>query len=120
MASMRALATAVETYSIDNNDYPGPTDGAVPASTLEPVLVPTYTRHLPTHDEWGHALLFWSTPTTYAVISTGADGIEDAPYSIWQAEDFDSFPATQTVEPARDIVLIDAVFVQRPRSAPPR
>ena len=40
MADIRSLGTAVETYSIDNNDYPT----AATMAALEVVLEPTYIR----------------------------------------------------------------------------
>lgn len=115
MAMMRSISTAIESYAVDTNFYPGPTNGTVEVSTLASVLSPVYIRLLPTEDEWSYPLLYWSDLRNYAVISTGADGTAEFPYSTWQASDFLSFPVDQTTEPTRDVVLVNGSFVQWPR-----
>jgi type II secretory pathway pseudopilin PulG len=54
MADIRTLATAVEAYAADNNEYP---KGTTPAD-LRQALVPKYIQTVPTVDGWGHELQY--------------------------------------------------------------
>jgi len=74
MADIRTAATCIEEYSIDNNVYPGPTDGWVPLEQFSDLLSPTYIRELPSVDGWGHTLLVWSDGENYRIVSPGKDG----------------------------------------------
>src|SRR5687768_14126805 len=49
MADMRAIGTAVESYAVDNNQYPA---GGSPVSTIASVLEPRYIAQLVTTDAW--------------------------------------------------------------------
>ena len=62
MSDMRALATAVEAYAVDNNSYPAATACATGVYTTTPVtltsssfsnLSPTYIAQAPRLDGWG-------------------------------------------------------------------
>jgi type II secretory pathway pseudopilin PulG len=80
MADIRSLATAVEAYSVDNNEYP---KGAAPAD-LSAVLVPKYMRAIPSVDGWGNGLRYVcvkdaTSPQSekcvgYVIGSAGRDG----------------------------------------------
>jgi general secretion pathway protein G len=84
MADMRTLATAIEAYAVDNNNYvagscaPGLfTDyGTATTDTSFSVLTPTYIASAPKTDGWGHRLLYNSPSPQdkYNIISFGRDG----------------------------------------------
>ena len=77
---MRTLATAMESYSIDNNMYPlTHLREPVNAETLTPLLQPRYVKVLPVRDGWGHPLLVKSSASEYTVTSQGSDGKADGP-----------------------------------------
>jgi type II secretion system protein G len=86
MSDMRALATAVEAYAVDNNKYPtgagcaagvytGDT-AVVTDSTSFSVLTPTYIGNPPRVDGWGRFLYYaHDTPlNNYRILSVGRDG----------------------------------------------
>jgi Bacterial type II secretion system protein G. len=80
MADIRSLATAVEAYAVDNNEYP---KGSAPAD-LTAALVPKYVKTLPSVDGWGHDLRYAcvkdaTSPQSekcagYVIGSAGRDG----------------------------------------------
>ena len=78
MGDIRTLATAVESYSIDNNQYPNTTGNA---SNLGTFLEPTYIKKLPTQDGWNNYLKFDTDTTEYTATSYGKDGTANGPAS---------------------------------------
>ncbi len=70
MADMRSIATAIESYAIDNTAYPV----ASSLSTLAASIEPSYIKVLPAADGWGRAYTIDSTPVQYTVWSGGSDG----------------------------------------------
>lgn len=89
MADMRALATAIEAYAVDNNLYP-------PASCPEGAfttygktmteggiagLTPTYIGRAVSADGWNRAMLYNTTEgrSDYNIVSLGRDGEAQAP-----------------------------------------
>jgi type II secretion system protein G len=88
MSDMRALATAVEAYAVDNNSYPTascPTGLAPVMGSVASVnalsfskLSPTYIGQPPKVDGWGEFVLWASDTNNYAIQSKGrnkkADG----------------------------------------------
>lgn len=70
MADMRSMATAVESYAVDNTVYPTATDVASLAGSIEPV----YMDPVPVLDGWGHAYVIDSIPQRYTLGSAGKDG----------------------------------------------
>jgi general secretion pathway protein G len=82
MADIRNLATAIESYNVDNNNYPDAT--SCPAGLPTPValattsftlLKPTYIALPPTVDGWGTALYYGvdGPHQQYIVASGGRD-----------------------------------------------
>ena len=81
MSDMRALATAIEAYAVDNNQYPPAAcaSGIFTAATTAVTdtsftrLTPTYIAQPPKQDGWGEFFLYGSdTPgNNYAIRSTG-------------------------------------------------
>ena len=87
LQGLRALATAVEGYSIDNNRYPRPKCEPHPsglsfcsAYDLGADLK-VYSRGVSASDNWGNPYWYWHTPDGkhYALVSTGSDGSVDDP-----------------------------------------
>ena len=94
MADIRTLATAVEAYAVDNNDYPTAassncpgtaytTDGTAIDSSSFTSLVPTYITQLPGgkgEDGWGTALQYGAdtAKTQYNIRSLGRNKTTDA------------------------------------------
>ncbi|MEM7248693.1 MAG: type II secretion system protein GspG [Acidobacteriota bacterium] len=75
---MRTVATAIESYSIDNNQYPILASGEV--SEIETFLEPTYIKAVPTLDGWRHPFLYVSTlGQEYQITSYGKDNTASGP-----------------------------------------
>jgi hypothetical protein len=53
MVDLRAVGTAIESYSVDFSHYLAATDGVQPTDTAASELEPFYIRHLPRTDPWG-------------------------------------------------------------------
>jgi type II secretion system protein G len=70
MADIRSIGTAIETYSIDNNDYPIAADMA----TLAPLIQPVYIRTAPQQDGWSNAFTVTAIVSEYTVCSPGKAG----------------------------------------------
>ena len=89
MGDIRTIATAVESYSIDNNQYP---DGGPNVSTISTFLEPTYIKALPIVDGWNNPYLYEVNPTSlrYRMESFGKDGVDSGP-------DIGSTTSTKTV-----------------------
>jgi len=90
MSDMRALATAIEAYAVDNNQYP---TAACPGGTFTTaptvltstsqfaLLSPTYIAQPPTRDGWQHYFYYaLSNPDNqaYAIWSGGRNGTTSA------------------------------------------
>ncbi len=75
VSDMRTTATAIESYSIDMNAYPGEGSTNAQISTIETFLEPTYIKALPTLDGWGKGLLYTSPADgqEYLIKSLGKD-----------------------------------------------
>ncbi len=84
MADMRTLATSIEAYAVDNNNYPSGTCAAglftnnptVTDDSSFTALTPTYIANAPKTDGWGHHLYYkTSSPgDAYNIASGGRDG----------------------------------------------
>jgi type II secretion system protein G len=84
MSDMRALATAIESYAVDNNVYPSATACATGLYTTTSVtlttssfsnLSPTYIAQAPKRDGWGTFLAYGSDDkgNNYVIASGGRD-----------------------------------------------
>ena len=70
MGDMRTLATANETYAIDNNQYVvGTTNVAGIATNLEP----TFVKKIPRNDGWSTAIQYDGSSQLYTITSYGKD-----------------------------------------------
>ena len=67
MSDLRTVATAAESYAVDNNQYTDVTT----ITALSAYLEPTYIRKLPTQDAW-KTNFYWTTSTqAYTIVSYG-------------------------------------------------
>jgi len=67
---MRALASALESYYIDNNAYPA----TMHINDLASRLQPAYMLLAPTNDGWGRKMVYNSDGRSYQFFSFGEDG----------------------------------------------
>jgi general secretion pathway protein G len=113
MSDMRALATAVEAYAVDNNLYPDAacatglytTAGTALTTGAFTRLTPTYIAQPPRQDGWGR-FMFYSVDTphnNYNIASTGRDGGALASATCGTTTDFNA-----------DIIYADGTFIQWP------
>ena len=102
MADLRSVGTAVESYSIDNNQYPSNSGATV--STIASYLEPTYIKKIPTEDGWNTAFQYTTDANwqVYTMESFGKDGQNSGPAS------------GQTTAFAHDIVFSTGSFVAYP------
>ena len=113
MSDMRALATAVEAYAVDNNLYPNAActgglytaTGTVVTTASFSALTPTYIAQPPRQDGWGRFLQY------------SVDGPHNN-YNIWSAGRDGTFVTTlvcgTTTDFNDDIVYADGTFIQWP------
>jgi general secretion pathway protein G len=64
-SEMKNLATSLELYQADNEDYPTTAEGLAACSP--------YMNPIPTLDAWGTGYTYTSDSTTYTLDSNGAD-----------------------------------------------
>lgn len=108
MADMRSVATALEAYGTDKNEYPQ----ARTLDELSSALAPTYVREVPRLDGWETELRYecWGEEkcTNYALGAAGAD-------KLWENESLQQYtPETKTGDFDCDIVFANGNFVQYP------
>jgi general secretion pathway protein G len=87
MSDMRALATAIEAYHVDNGAFPSAacaggvfsTAGTALTNTSFTLLTPTYIAQTPKQDGWGRFLLYNvdAGRANYNIQSFGRDGGAD-------------------------------------------
>jgi general secretion pathway protein G len=70
MADLRTIATAIESYAIDNTAYPVATSVSALAASIEPA----YIKIIPATDGWSRGYTIDSTAVQYTVWSGGSDG----------------------------------------------
>ena len=102
MADLRAIGSAVESYSVDTTIYP--TAGNINA--LRTVVLPTYIRVWPATDGWSYPMVY--TPAGalgqgYTLRSVGKDGFPEGAPAGGSTGDFDC-----------DIIFVDGQFMQWP------
>ncbi len=109
-ADIRTLATAVEAWAVDHNEYPETTS----FDELSAELVPTYLKTVPRVDGWGNPLMYQaeSCPRCqeYIIASGGKDGKLDR-------GSLESYRATgENEELGGDLVYRNGSFIQAPKS----
>ncbi len=115
MSDMRALATAVEAYAVDNNVYPDAacaagiytTTGTAVNITSFTRLSPTYIAQPPRQDGWGRFIQYSiDTPhNNYNIVSLGRNGVAD------------SILCGTTTDFNDDIMYGDGTFLQWPEGS---
>jgi type II secretory pathway pseudopilin PulG len=75
VGDIRTIGTCFEAYAVDNNRYPGPTDGWVDVEAVAEELEPMYVAEMPRVDGWGNPYRVWSDGTSYRIVSSGEDGV---------------------------------------------
>ncbi len=98
MADLRSIATAIETYAVENSFYPTASSPVSLAGALEP----SYINTLPFEDGWGRAYTVDSVPLDYTIWSGGSDG---------GALNFVGGPTNSITD---SIVFSNGIFVQWP------
>jgi type II secretion system protein G len=113
MSDMRALATAVEAYAVDNNVYPAAscnaglftagTENALATNSFTN-LTPTYIAQPPKSDGWGRFMKYalGANNNDYRIRSSGRDGSDQ------------SLVCGTTTNFNDDIVYADGTFIQWP------
>ncbi len=111
MADMRNMAIAIESYNVDNNQYPTAACPSFPTANLSltsgsfTLLKPTYIAQPPFQDGWQKPLLYGvaaSTGQAYTIESSGRDGLTQA-VVCGTTTDFNA-----------DIVYSNGTFIQYP------
>jgi general secretion pathway protein G len=102
MADLRSLGTAVESYSIDNNQYPI----ATAMNTLEGLIEPIYIRTAPLADGWSRTFTVACAQIEYTLCSGGKDGGACTTDSAGAQQSFNS-----------SIVFANGQFVQWPEGS---
>ena len=79
LGDMRTLATAIEAYAVDHNEYPK----AASLDQVVPLIQPVYIRRAPVRDAWGNPFVYASSADgkTFRLVSPGSDHTTDP--STW-------------------------------------
>ncbi len=102
MADMRSIATAIESYSVDNNFYPTAANIAALATAIQPV----YIRMLPQADGWNAPLSYEPSSAAgggYTIRSMGKGALVEGSPAGGRTSDF-----------TKDIIFVDSHFTQWP------
>ena len=112
MSDIRALATAIEAYAVDNNQYPPAacttglytTTGTALTTGSFTRLTPTYIAQPPKQDGWGRFMLYSlaTNGNDYNIRSQGRNGATD------------TLNCGTTTNFNDDIVYSDGTFIQWP------
>jgi type II secretory pathway pseudopilin PulG len=109
MADMRFIGTALESYAVDNKEYPKATS----IEELRPLLEPKYITRLPAKDGWEHefryGLLSGGVTDLYTLTSAGKDG-------LFEHEPGERYEAGTTTDFDNDIVYSSGAFVTYPEA----
>jgi general secretion pathway protein G len=117
MSDMRTMATAIESYAVDNNFYPAATcpsqsitTGTTMTDTSLSLLSPTYIVNPVRKDGWDH-FFFYGVDTTsnaqaYGLLSGGRNGVLEGSPACTTTTDFNA-----------DIIYSNGGFVQFPQGA---
>jgi type II secretion system protein G len=70
MADMRSISTGIESYAVENVNYPIAATNAALQATIQPV----YMKLMPMTDGWSNPYQVDSTANAYTVFSPGKDG----------------------------------------------
>jgi general secretion pathway protein G len=114
LSDMRALATAIEAYAVDNVYYPTAASCATYSYSGTPLatddsswsqLAPTYIANVPKRDAWGNLYGYINDAPNYLLESRGRDGATTS---------FSSPICGTTTDFNDDIAFSDGQFIQFP------
>lgn len=110
MADMRSIATAAESWAVDNGEYPG----AGSIEELATMLSPNYILRFPLEDGWGNRFGWFVSDNRrhYRLVSVGADGEMEWDSDMIRAEKGTKGKVTTSWK--YDIIYQDGAFVQFP------
>jgi hypothetical protein len=82
ITDLRMIGVALEAYAVDYNTYPVLNEKDLTVESfamanierLESHLKP-YLKRVSPEDPWGRPYLYWSSGTSYALLSVGSDGV---------------------------------------------
>jgi len=114
LREIRSIGTAMESFAVDNDRYPGPTSGLKTIGIVAGDLEPTYIKELPRVDPWGEPYWVWSNGKSYVIVSGGSDAALDRGYLAGDAAAPDLEKGVETSDPKADIVFLDGQFVRYP------
>ena len=77
MGDMRTVATANESYSIDNNQYVA--NSTTTVGTIAANLEPTYVKKAPRNDGWNSPIVYEATQQEYTITAWGKDKTSSSP-----------------------------------------
>ncbi len=105
MANIHTLAVALEARATDTNEYPR----VRTIDQLVPLLEPTYLKHVPRSDAWGHPWRYEGSKDHYAIGSAGRDG-------KFEKASLRQYPKTATSNFDDDLVYRDGEWISYPKS----
>jgi type II secretion system protein G len=90
MADMRAIATALEAYSVDFNFYPRTAISGALTNQLDAYITPTFIKRMPTNDGWNQAFIVENDAngTSYTIYSQAKGGVAIIPATSGPTTDF--------------------------------
>jgi hypothetical protein len=119
LSDVRAIGTAIESFAVDNETYPGPTSGLQPIDAVAGQLEPIYIRTLPRVDPWGQPYRVCSDGEAYVIVSSGLNRTLEADYEVASGLVSEiAAPRARTVQ-ADDIVFVDGQFARWPAGVDP-
>ena len=113
MVDMRSVATAWEARATDVNSYIAAGAITLPttalATSIETMLVPTYSKTVPVTDAWKNPYGYRATADNYVIQSSGRTATPQAPTMTATCS-----PCGPTTGFADDIIFSNGIFVQYP------
>jgi len=105
ISDMRSVATAIESYAVDNNQYPDANNDFL---GLIPYLQTTYIKRVPQQDSWKSDFIYYVNASfqDYTLESTGKDKAADA-----------AFVGGETQKFGNDIWYSSGTFTQWPEGS---
>jgi type II secretion system protein G len=109
MADMRAVGTAVESYAVDNNEYPA---GGSTVAAIQSDLEPRYIQQCPLNDGWSTGLNYQSGP-----IATSPQAYSIESYGKNKTDETGDLAGATTTDFNNDIIFSNGVFLVYPEGS---
>ncbi len=97
MSEVRSIATAVQSYATDTNQYPTQTAGALSGGAGS-LLTPDYIKVVPNPDPWNVAYQYSGTSNQFDVASLGKDGSPDLWPGVYGTANYSTVVSTTCFE----------------------